>query len=341
MRPLAKILLASSTLLIPLFAFAAPGIPHQFYGSVNFDNGLAPDGLMVEVKIDNSVVGNSVTAGGKYGSSSVFYVTDPNGDRNNKTLKFFVNGIDSGETYVFKGGDSMNLNLTVPGSIGTITKSETEIVEDEEVAVSPASATTIQMGTSLNVTISSDVNTSATIEKIEKKSSGNVAVFSGKNYLNAYDIKINGDDLTIGVGMKYESAGIDENTVAPYLFNGTSWIAITPFAIDKTTHIVTFTISAGHTVYGLFGSPPAPAQPSSVGGPSGGSSYTPPATSQLSAAAQKVDANKDNKIDVLDFNALMVHWGEAGIANVADFTGDGKVDIFDFNALMIQWTVTV
>ena len=62
-------------------------------------------------------------------------------------------------------------------------------------------------------------------------------------------------------------------------------------------------------------------------------------TSTLSATAQKVDANKDNKIDVLDFNTLMVNWGNTSVGNVADFNGDGKVDVFDFNLLMINWTL--
>lgn len=73
-----------------------------------------------------------------------------------------------------------------------------------------------------------------------------------------------------------------------------------------------------------------------VGGGGGGYSYTPPST--LSAVAQKVDANKDNKIDVLDFNTLMVNWGKTTANNIADFNGDSKVDIFDFNMLMINWT---
>ena len=71
--------------------------------------------------------------------------------------------------------------------------------------------------------------------------------------------------------------------------------------------------------------------------PSGGGSITTTATT-LSAAAQKVDANKDNKIDVLDFNTLMVNWGKTTANNIADFNGDSKVDIFDFNMLMINWT---
>ncbi|KKT16588.1 MAG: hypothetical protein UV99_C0010G0018 [Parcubacteria group bacterium GW2011_GWC1_43_61] len=59
----------------------------------------------------------------------------------------------------------------------------------------------------------------------------------------------------------------------------------------------------------------------------------------MSATAQKVDANKDGKIDVLDFNSLMVNWGSTSANNVADFNGDGKVDVFDFNLLMINWTL--
>ncbi|MBU4368153.1 hypothetical protein KJ575_00330 [Patescibacteria group bacterium] len=77
-------------------------------------------------------------------------------------------------------------------------------------------------------------------------------------------------------------------------------------------------------------------QPASTSTPSPTPTPTPLPT--LSPAAQKVDANKDSKIDILDFNILMVNWGKTGTGNVADFNGDGKADIFDFNLLMINWT---
>lgn len=51
------------------------------------------------------------------------------------------------------------------------------------------------------------------------------------------------------------------------------------------------------------------------------------------------DTNKDHKVDLLDFNTLMVHWGETGTGNIADFNLDGKVDILDFNLLMVNWIV--
>jgi len=34
-----------------------------------------------------------------------------------------------------------------------------------------------------------------------------------------------------------------------------------------------------------------------------------------------------------------VNWGSTSVGNVADFNGDGKVDVFDFNLLMINWTL--
>ncbi len=88
--------------------------------------------------------------------------------------------------------------------------------------------------------------------------------------------------------------------------------------------------------------------PNQGGGGGGGGSYysstptpTPsvsPAPTSLSAEAQKVDANHDGKIDILDFNILMINWGSTSTNNPADFNGDGKVDILDFNLLMIYWS---
>jgi len=50
------------------------------------------------------------------------------------------------------------------------------------------------------------------------------------------------------------------------------------------------------------------------------------------------DANKDNRVDLLDFNILMVNWGAVG-PNIADFNGDNVIDLSDFNLLMIYWTI--
>lgn len=79
------------------------------------------------------------------------------------------------------------------------------------------------------------------------------------------------------------------------------------------------------------------------GGGGGGVTTTPtptptPSLAPLSAEAKKVDINNDNKIDVLDFNVIMVNWGATSSGNTADLNKDGKVDILDFNALMVFWS---
>lgn len=60
--------------------------------------------------------------------------------------------------------------------------------------------------------------------------------------------------------------------------------------------------------------------------------------SPLTPEAQKIDTNKDDKVDIFDFNTLMVNWASTVGGNIADFNGDGAVDILDFNSLMIYWT---
>jgi len=49
------------------------------------------------------------------------------------------------------------------------------------------------------------------------------------------------------------------------------------------------------------------------------------------------DINGDGKIDLVDFNLLMVHWGSIISGDIADLNTDGKVDILEFNLLMVNW----
>jgi len=72
--------------------------------------------------------------------------------------------------------------------------------------------------------------------------------------------------------------------------------------------------------------------PASTGGGGGGGGTATPATYKTG------DIDRNNKVDVFDFNTLMVNWGSAAANNIADFDGNGNVDIFDFNLLMVNWT---
>ena len=200
----------SLSLFLPVFAFAqTPSLPHQFFGTVEFTNGVAaPNGMVIEAKINGSIVGSSITANGKYGyNPSLLFAIDNQGVNAGETVEFYIDGTNTkaNEKAIFASGNSDQLNLTIP-------------------VPTPA---------------------------------------------------------------------------------------------------------------------PTPTPVSNGGGGGGGGGTTTPSTSTLalSEAAKKVDANNDGKIDVLDFNTLMVHWGSTSVGNVADFNSDGKVDILDFNLLMVNWSL--
>lgn len=320
-------------LMSPAFVFAVPAMPHQFYGSVNFDNGPAPDGLLVEAKVDGVSIGSTLTKNGKYGYDPLFKVEY----NNSTTTSFYVAGVNTGETAIFSNGASTNRNLTVPGKIGSITKNEGDVIENETVTVASTSPMSIKMGGSLNVTISSSASTSANVEKIEKLTSGfftgTKAVIAGNRLLNAYEIKITGDSLNINITMNYDPTGIDENTVKPYYYNGTEWVLISGYTRDTVNHAISYTISAAHTPYAIFGQPPVQQTSSNPGGGGGSTSVTVTPTT-----AKKGDANGDNKVDKYDFSLMMANWGKTG-ANVCDFNNDGKVDKYDFSLLMLNWSI--
>ena len=82
---------------------------------------------------------------------------------------------------------------------------------------------------------------------------------------------------------------------------------------------------------------PASSSSSSSSGGGGGGGGAPAPTPTTSASA-KGDATGDGKVDVLDFNSLLIQWGKAGTNLTADLDKNGAVDIFDFNLLLINWS---
>jgi len=97
---------------------AQPGVPHQFYGEVNFLNGPAPDGSLVEAKIGGITVATTTTSNGKYGyAPNLFYIDDPNNDRAGEVIEFYVRGINTGEAAIFQNGMSTRLDLSVNVSL--------------------------------------------------------------------------------------------------------------------------------------------------------------------------------------------------------------------------------
>ncbi|MDO8751993.1 MAG: hypothetical protein Q7J22_00345 [Candidatus Wolfebacteria bacterium] len=333
---------ALSGFLAPTLILAAnPGIPHKFYGTVRFTSGATPNGLSVQAKINGVVVGSSATANGNYGyNPNLLFATDANSNNAGKTIEFYVSGIKANETATFGNGNSTELPLTVPGSVGTITKSAGESITEETVAISGSASLVVALGSALTLNISASSETTALIEKIELLPTSfftdSATPPTGTSILNGYEIKLTGAGLSISAVMTYDDAGISESTIKPYRFTGTGWTAISPFTLNTVANTITFTVPVSATPYALFGEPTPPASSPVVvsvsgggGGGGGGSASTPSPT-------KKGVASGDGKIDVFDFNTLMVNWG-GGVGSKGDLDGNGKVDIFDFNILMVNW----
>lgn len=92
--------------------FAAPGIPHQIYGSVTVNSVLVPDGIGVIAQIQGDTY-TAFTKNGKFGySPDIFYVEDPDGNRAGKTINISVN-YKSVKNIVFQNNGYTNLDLEV------------------------------------------------------------------------------------------------------------------------------------------------------------------------------------------------------------------------------------
>ena len=127
----------------------------------------------------------------------------------------------------------------------------------------------------------------------------------------------NGQTLNVQRSLSGNSGWTSEGIVPP----ATCVVAagFCSFSATKASYYATY-----HTVTVSTSSP----SPSGGGGGGGGTPATP----------KTGDANNDSKVDILDFNVLMINWGSTSANNAADFNKDSKVDILDFNLLMINWS---
>ncbi|MFH2144060.1 MAG: dockerin type I domain-containing protein [Bacteroidota bacterium] len=333
---------------MPILVLAYPGIPHQFYGTVKFaDNVSALDGTTVEAKIGSAVIVSVSTKDGKYGyNPNLFYVVDPDNNRSGSEIQFFVNGLDSESVATFSNGKIENLNLLLANvSTGILNNPAGTVITSEQVVVVPGTPTVMNVGSGLSVSLSPSgtEGTSAMIDKIEKLGSsffsGATAIMAGDTLLNGYEIKITGDNLTITVTMSYDDSLVDESTIKPYRFDGTTWVAL-PFTIDKVANTITFTISSAQTPYSVFGetlTETSPPSPGGGGGGGGGGGITTPSTTTGTVVG---DVNGNGKVDKYDFALMMSDWGKTGTGLASDLNGDGKVDKYDFSLLMVNWSIS-
>ena len=97
-------------------------------------------------------------------------------------------------------------------------------------------------------------------------------------------------------------------------------------AVNSVGNTLTGTVLADNNI--LTGTVTAPLTNSSYSGGGGGGGHVLP-------KSRMGDANKDGRVDILDFVKLMADWDKDGDS---DFNGDGHADILDFVTLMANWT---
>ncbi len=112
-------------ILVTAIVSAQYGIPHQFWGTVTDNNGnQAPDGTLIIIKINNQDVAATTTKSGNYGYEPIFYIQDPNKNRDGKKIEFFVNSVKVAESS-FRNGATEELNLITSESFGVSPPSNT------------------------------------------------------------------------------------------------------------------------------------------------------------------------------------------------------------------------
>jgi len=108
------------------FALAAPGIPHQFYGSVTVNGELVSENNIIVAFAEGDNY-TTITTNGFYGNApNIFYVEDPNGDRAGDEIIFYLGGKEIGrETFVSNGLTRLDIDTTTDCSDGYCIGDET------------------------------------------------------------------------------------------------------------------------------------------------------------------------------------------------------------------------
>ncbi len=87
--------------------FSIPGLPNQFFGTVNYDT----ENPVITARIDGIEVLSIIAINNTFGYyPDLIWVQDPDGTRNGKTVEFFIDGQRS-NTVAFAGGANTNLDL--------------------------------------------------------------------------------------------------------------------------------------------------------------------------------------------------------------------------------------
>jgi hypothetical protein len=97
--------------VMPAYAVEPPPeMPHQFYGTVRFNDDLVAAGTLVEAFVDDvKEAETAVDSVGRYGYDPIFRVPGTAG----ATVTFYIDGIEADETATWESGRVQRLNLTI------------------------------------------------------------------------------------------------------------------------------------------------------------------------------------------------------------------------------------
>ncbi|MFH1591417.1 MAG: hypothetical protein ABIC95_05830 [archaeon] len=276
---------------------AIPGIPHQFYGDAAFTQDATVDGLSVEARIGDESVAATLITDGKYGYEPFFlYVPDPENDRAGSTITFYIAGIDTGQTAVFENNGYTRINLSAEGAITDVTRQEGETIMDMPFSILPSQPMKVTLGQGLSIEITSAQTTTGTLDTIKRLDDPFFAdkPLDGKVQVAGYEIKITGD-VSIRVTIHYNVNDLEENTITPFMHDGTDWVEIVPYTINKAADTVTFNVG-GNTPYALFAAKTPAVAAATTGSSSGGTTRSSGSSSSIgSDAMQQQDANDESE----------------------------------------------
>lgn len=372
MKSLLKTSLFLGFVLTPFFALAAPGIPHQFYGTAKYANGSNITSGDVIVKIGTTQVATVAISAGKYGyNPNLLLITDINSSRAGSTLKFFIGAVDTSQTVLFTNGEYTELNLTIATPDNTVTNNGTDVSLVSATAGKadmPTGATNVVLSnttvldfssskvaqTSTNVTVGGNVVALTQKVVLQSGISGNPVVLTNSNLSNV--------SASIPDGTKIQGPASWDGKIAPPVTGTSSGTAPAGFSVGGTV------ISVGSSDGTLVFDKPVTLLLAGVTGtvgykPSGsnnwiqitntcGGSYgvpTAPAYPEECAISNGTDT-KIVTYHFTSFGSLTTSssggGGGGGTTTITstvkkgDANTDGKVDKYDFALMMSGWGKT-
>ncbi len=369
MRKSIRALVISAALLaLPIAALAqVPQLPHIFYGNLTINNAPAPVGTVLIASVNGVEKGRVTTAvAGQYGGPGAYdqkLLVQGDDLQTGDTIHFSVSGIEAPQIAQFESGMVEQLNLSFAiNQVEVSSTNLTSLLDNGTLAVSGAAGSATSVNTTQQVVVSIAVSGGTSVVVLPQ---GTTITRAGGGTFDANNLTASSTAVSslsgLGSGVVADGAlqwglvGTELQFSSPIsitIFVGASFNGQTlnvtrsttgssGWTSDGITSPATCVVGAGACTFGATRasyflashtvSTPAPSGGGGGGGGGGGISVTP--------ASQKVDMNKDGKVDLLDFNTLMVHWGNTGASDTADFNSDGKVDVLDFNLLMVYWTV--